>query len=178
MWLSLLRGINVGGHKKIKMAELKALYTALGFTEVHAYIQSGNLIFSAREREPGEIISQIQNAIVQNYAFEVNVLLRQASDLHALCQDKPRQFDDLKSIYVCFLSQAFHADDLLALQSFCTQGELIQTHGQELYLYYPKGYGKSKLNNSTIERCLNTVATTRNWNTILHLKALFLERFK
>jgi len=174
MWLALLRGINVGGHKKIKMAELKALFVSLGFTDVVSYIQSGNLIFNAPELRAPEIIERITTAIEQTYAFHVPVILRQIEDLQVLIEQRPLHFEGLKSVYVCFFSEAPQAELLEGLKPFCTRSEQfqLQLQGKALYLDYPQGCGQSKLNNNLIERKLNCVATTRNWNTVLKLSTL------
>jgi len=172
MWLSLLRGINVGRHKKIKMAELRELYQSMGLTNVQSYIQSGNVVFCAPEQNAQELSSLIQTAIYKKYGFEVSVLMRQETDLLALAEHKPSHFDVAKAIYICFSSQDFSTIDLDCLKPYCKNGECYEPQGKQLYLYYPNGYGKSKLNNNLIESKIKCIATTRNWNSLLRLKSL------
>ncbi len=81
-YISILRGINVSGQKKIKMADLQSLYEQLGFQGVVTYIQSGNVIFSADNNDEAALKTTIENAITKHYAFQVLIEIRTPNDVN------------------------------------------------------------------------------------------------
>jgi uncharacterized protein (DUF1697 family) len=175
-FVSLLRGINVGGNKKIQMAELKSLYESLGFGQVKTFLQSGNVTFHTQQDDTEQITSDIESAIVQQFGFESKILLRTSAQLQAIYDNHPFTDDQLANpnkILVTFLKHAPDSLTLKAFQQAHTGTEIIHSNGLELYLYYPDGMGTSTLTNNLIERKLNLIATGRNWNTLNKLWASF-----
>ena len=81
VFISLLRGINVGGHKRIAMTDLVQLCTSLGFDNVRTYLQSGNVLFGSPERDPGRLSAMISENISAKFGFSVNVILRTSDEL-------------------------------------------------------------------------------------------------
>src|SRR5437867_12319349 len=79
--ISMLRGVNVGGHNLIKMDALRALYESLGLQDPQTYVQSGNVIFRTKERDPSRLARQIENEIERGFGFRPGVILRTPSDL-------------------------------------------------------------------------------------------------
>src|SRR6187399_408069 len=86
-YIALLRGINVSGHKKIKMPDLKAMFEALGFTNVHTYIQSGNVVFESKSATGLE--SKISAKILEQFGFEVSVICRTAKEMEQVITRNP-----------------------------------------------------------------------------------------
>lgn len=173
--ISLLRGINVGGNKKIKMAELRALYEALGFTNVRTLLQSGNVVFESENANPEQVAGQIEAAVVERFGFESKVIIRTRDQLQAVIADHPFSADQLAEpgkLLIAFLKSEPDAQQLEALREAHTGSEIIHHRGSELYIYYPDSMGRSKLDNSFIERRLKTISTGRNWNTVNKLLAL------
>jgi uncharacterized protein (DUF1697 family) len=169
VFISLLRGINVGGNKKIRMAELTALYQSLGFTTVQTLLQSGNVIFSSTLTDPASITAQLEAAIIERFGFESKIILRSHDQLRAIIQHHPCSADQLAEparILVTFLQREPDPQAVEALRQAHQGSEIIHHQGQELYLYYPDGMGRSKLDNSFIERKLKVISTGRNWNTV------------
>jgi len=171
----MLRGVNVGGHNKIKMDALRALYQSLKFTGCQTHIQSGNVIFKTKERNLAKLASQIQTAIEHSFGFRPDVILRTSDELRDVIARNPfakhRGIDPGKLI-VTFLAGAPTAqarDNLLKLK---TDPEELRIDGSELYTYYPNGMGRSKLAWSLIERTLKVSGTGRNWNSVTKMLAI------
>lgn len=174
-YISILRGINVSGQKKILMADLKALYETQGFGHVITYIQSGNVIFDS-DAEAGEVKAEIEQAIKTQYGFEVPVDVRTEADYQAIIDNCPfgevNVEQDGTKILVTFLSGVPNAEKLEQAQKFATQSETMILNGTTLYLHCPNGYGKTKLSNAFLEKKLGLSATTRNWKSVLKLREL------
>jgi uncharacterized protein (DUF1697 family) len=174
-FVSLLRGINVGGHHKIRMDELKELYESLGFKDVVPYIQSGNVVFISDEADPAQLRKQIEEGLEEKFGFHVEVIVRTSAELREIIDNTPfqgQQSKESKWVVVMFLA---------ARPDEAAQEDLLKTYvgpeelfiiGKEVYIYYTQGIGRSKLSHSLIEKKLKTLGTARNWNTILQLQKL------
>lgn len=167
--VSLLRGINVSGQKKVPMKELKTLYEELGFTDVSTYIQSGNVIFGTTEKALDKLPQKVEQKIKAHFGFDVSVIHRTPEQLKAVLQNNP--FLDEKDLqenklYVAFMAGTPEAAHVEKAQAYQTEADRFAVIGQETYLYLPDGYGNSKLHNNFFESKLKTVATTRNWRTV------------
>ena len=176
--ISFLRGINVGGHKKIKMADLRHVYKSLGLRDVRSVMQSGNVVFRTDERDLTRLRKRIEAGIQDSFGFEVRVILRGAEDYRDLIARHP--FDDEQlsqggKISVVFLDSEPSDLALADLIDSNPGAEIIHAQATELYIYYADGKAGSKLDNSRIERRLNTIASARNWNTCLRLLKLLDE---
>ena len=177
-YISVLRGINVGGHKKIKMADLKALYIKLGFNNVVTYIQSGNVIFESTETDASVLIQTIENRILKQYGFEVPVIIRTADDWETITKNYPFEInalENLTTISVTLLSTQPTGSAYLTLISYLKAPDLLVLNNKNIYLYTPNGYGKTKFSNNFIEKNLAVKATTRNWKSVLKINTLLRE---
>ena len=170
--ISLLRGINVGGNKKIRMADLKALYESLGFSHVSTYVQSGNLIFDADSTDAPALIARIEAAIAERFGFDVTVLLRTADDLRRILDGNPFPGLEPTKLHVLFLSAAPDFGRAEALTVPTGDGEEWVLAGQEIYLHYPNGSGRSKMTGAFFERRLGVAGSARNWNSVNALHEL------
>ena len=172
-YISLLRGINVSGQKKIKMVDLRALYEGLGFSDVVSYIQSGNVIFSSKMKDRKKLIEMIEEAILDAYGFEVPVLIRSHEEISSIldaCPFPPGNIqEDGTKVLVSLLSSQVQGDDPGGIQRYVGDNERLELAGTEVYLYCGNGYGRSKLSNNLIEEKLRVRATTRNWKTMIKL---------
>jgi len=171
-YIALLRGINVSGQKKIKMAELRALLAGLGFERVQTYIQSGNIVLEAPARPAAELSAEIAGKIKAVYGFEVPVLALEAEELRAAAAANPfseAAAADPRGVLLTFLAQSPDPERVEALrkQDFSPERFLLQ--GRCVYLHCPNGYGRARLNNNFLERQLQSPATTRNWKTVEEL---------
>lgn len=172
-FISLFRGINVGGNRVVKMTDLKALHEALGFEHVVTYIQSGNVVFTSDEADEMQLQRDIEQAFEEKFGFHAHVLIRSSSDLQAIIAKNPFQDQESKEtkwIAVTFLATAPDNAAQEALLSAYHGPEEIFILGKEAYIYYPEGIGRSKLTHTLLEKKLKTNGTARNWNTVLKLR--------
>lgn len=168
-FIALLRGINVGGHKKIKMAELRALCERLGFGNVRSYIQSGNLLLDSEEADTTMLEQRLKQGIAEEFGFDVPVLLLTRARLERTASSNPfvnERNEDIKALYVAFLQEEPGEEEVSALELPKGCSDEMVMSGTEVYLFYPHGAGRSKLTNNTLEKKLKVAATTRNWKTV------------
>ncbi|MBL0157035.1 MAG: DUF1697 domain-containing protein [Bryobacterales bacterium] len=169
MVILLLRGINVGGHHKIKMEALRALCESLGMTEVRTYIQSGNVVGKAGKQAPGALSRQLEDAIEKQEGFRPGVVARTAAELRAVMEQNP--FTGRSDVLPNRLAVVFLAADpgdaaRAEIRAMDLQPEELVIEGREMYIHFPNGMGNSKLPMPKIERILKTQGTARNWNTV------------
>ena len=178
--ISLLRGINVGGRKKIKMADLRALYASLGFRNVRSLLQTGNVIFQTDETDLARVKERLETGIDAAFGFEVKVIMRSPAAFKTIFKRHlftDEQLDEPRKIAVVFLPDAPSLEAVEDLRRSNSGREFIQADGSELFVFYTDGQARSKLDNSRIERALGLHSTARNWNTCNRLLKL-LEEFE
>lgn len=166
IFLSILRGINVSGHKQIKMADLKVLYESLGFKNVTTYIQSGNVIFENINAK--DLSKQIEKSIFEKYNFHVPVIIRSIEEMGKTLHDNPflkEKNVELDKLHVTYLENEPLAESLDKMKEINYAPDRFYIAGKEVYVYCPGGYGNTKLSNTFFENKLKVKATTRNWKT-------------
>ena len=173
-YVALLRGINVGGHTKVRMDDLRSLFAALGHADATTYIQSGNVIFSSPIDESSRLTREIEKRIADDLGVTVTVLLRTRDDLDQVVASSPfagRDLDPAK-LHVTFLAAAPDRERVARFDVPAGEPDEYSIVGREVYLYCPNGYGRTRLNNAYIERRLGVAATTRNWRVVSKLRDL------
>ena len=173
--MSLFRGINVGGNRIVPMSELKSLHQALGLKDVVTYIQSGNVVFSSDATNPAQLARQIEESFAQKFGFHSQVMVRTSAELEEIIASNPFQNQPEKEpkwVAVLFLATRPESAALEDLQKTYSGPEEIYLIGQELFVYYPDGIGRSKLTLPLIEKKLKSAGTGRNWNTVLRLQQM------
>ena len=168
-WISMLRGINVSGQKKIKMADLRAMFEAAGYSNVRSYVQSGNVVFGTDEKDANVLADAIEAAITETFGFDVSVFLRDSEDFRRIIDDNPyllRGNADPQRLYVTFLRTTPSTERVDNTDLPAGSADEFIVAGDAVYLHCPGGYGTSKLSNTFFERKLGMPATTRNWNTV------------
>ena len=174
-YIAMLRGINVSGHKIIKMEALRASFGALRLSNIQTYVQSGNVVFGAGNGSVAALSKKIEQRILRDFGFSVPVFLRTAKELEEIIERNPFLTDtaiDHSKLHITFLSEAAPKTALEELQPLAEKPEQFRVMGREIYLYCPDGYGRTKLSNTAIERKLSVGATTRNWKTVNTLLAM------
>jgi uncharacterized protein (DUF1697 family) len=167
--VSLLRGVNVGGHHKVAMEELRKLYESLGLRDAQTYVQSGNVVFRTDARDFTRLSKRIADAIEQEFAFRPGVILRTAAGLRDVIAANPfasRRDLDPRKLLVQFLASEPPADARERILRIESEPEELRMAGRELYIYYPNGMARPKVAWTLIERILQTPCTGRNWNTV------------
>ena len=175
-FISLLRGINVSGQKKILMMDLKALYENLKFTDVTTFIQSGNVIFKNNEKLSDiEFAKKIEEAIYKHFDFQVPVIVRSKDEMKEIISTNPflkEENIDEKKLHVTFLSEIPSEENAMSIQSMDFSPDRFIIRNKDIYLSIPASYGETKISNAFFEKKLKVKATTRNWNTVKKLSAM------
>jgi uncharacterized protein (DUF1697 family) len=172
---ALLRAVNLPGHNKVGMAELRKLLTDLGFEDVQSLLQSGNLAFRSESRTSAQLEGLLEAEAKKRLGFTTDFFVRTASEWRTVVAGNPFPEEaerDPGHLIVMFLKQAPDAKDVAALQQAITGREVVRAKGRHAYIVYPDGVGRSRLTNVIIEKKLGTRSTGRNWNTVLKLGAL------
>ena len=173
--ISMLRGVNLGPHNRIKMDALRALYASLKLEDPRTYVQSGNVIFRTRETNSAALAKKIQAAIERKFGFQPSVILRTTDELREAIAATPfsssRKLEPGK-ILITFLSGEPGPEAQTALAAWKSYPEEVHLLGRELYIYFPNGAGKSKLPWSSVEKLMKVTGTARNWNSVLNMLAI------
>jgi uncharacterized protein (DUF1697 family) len=168
-FVSLLRGINVGGQKKIPMETLRRVYETLGYARVRTYVQSGNVVFDSAGCATSELVKGIEEQIEKTCGFTVPVFIRQTLELHDILTGNPYLINgsvDPAALHVTFLYQPPCKNEWESLRPPSDIADEFSLGESVIYLHCPNGYGKTKLSNNFFERKLGVLVTTRNWNTV------------
>jgi uncharacterized protein (DUF1697 family) len=168
-YVAMLRGINVGSGKIVKMERLRASFEALGFDRVRTYVQSGNVFFESEQKSAAVLSKRVEEKIQRDFGFAVPVLLKTSKEMEQTVSDNPLVKEkgiDHSKLHVTFLSDPPPKTAVKALEPLATGRERFRILNREIYLYCPDGYGRTKLSNNAIEKKFSVVATTRNWRTV------------
>ncbi|WP_327720081.1 DUF1697 domain-containing protein [Streptomyces sp. NBC_00490] len=172
-YAALLRGINVGGARKVPMAELRTLMEGLGHTGVRSHLQSGQAVFTAGHGDEESLAAELTAAIEKHFGFPVDVIVRDHAYLAAIADACPFPAAELeaKQLHVTYFSQPVDADRFAAIDQPAFLPEEFRLGDRALYLYAPNGLGRSKLAEQLARPRVNKglIATTRNWNTVVKL---------
>ncbi|WP_298754638.1 DUF1697 domain-containing protein [uncultured Psychroserpens sp.] len=178
IYVILLRGINVGGHKKVPMAELRELLSKQGFVDVKTYIQSGNIILKSSEKDHEKVEQIVQQAILDHFGFEVPVMARTRNEIEQIFDACPFSEAKKENSYFTILSRIPKKELVDEVMQITYDNEEFQIIKDCLYFYSSVGYGKSKFNMNMFEKKLNVRATSRNYRTMVKLLAMSLENEK
>lgn len=168
VYIALLRGINVSGAKKIKMADLRAALAELAYKNLKTYIQSGNIVFAANEKTPEDLETEIKQKIQDQFGYDVPVKVLTLEALKVAVAENPFLQEgepDPRQLYVTFIKGAIREGGIEALKGHIKEPEDFRLIGDRIYLYLPLGAARTKLDNNSIEAKLKVQATTRNWRT-------------
>lgn len=170
----LLRGINVGGNNRLPMADLRALLTDLGCTEVATYLQSGNAVVSAPAAGPAALAADLERALDVSAGLSIRVLVRSRDELAGLVAGNPMPAAaaDGSRYFVTFLDGPVEPDRLTGVDPQRYAPDRFAVAGREIYLWCPAGLSDSELPKVFSDRRLGVTTTTRNWNTVTRLLAM------
>jgi uncharacterized protein (DUF1697 family) len=174
-YIAFLRGINVGGHNKIAMADLRDLVGSLGFTGAKTLLQSGNLVFTGPRKSDKELESLLERETAKRLGVTADYIIRSTAELEAVVAENPfpkEAQNDPSHLVVMFLKSTVTAKDVKALGELIKGPEVVRGEGRYFYIVYPAGIGTSKFTAALIEKKLGTRGTARNWNTVGKLLAL------
>ncbi|MBS1854443.1 MAG: DUF1697 domain-containing protein [Acidobacteria bacterium] len=177
--ISLLRGVNMGPHHRIRMEALREVYGSLGFAGARTLLASGNVLFHVGAREKARAGARIKDAIDAAFGFRVAVMLRTAAEMRAVVAASPfaaRPGIDPAKLAVTFLAAAPDPAARARLAAIAGVPEEVHAGERELYVYYPNGFSQAQLADKMLRQALGGMVTTsRNWNTVEKLVALAAE---
>ncbi|MDZ7693946.1 MAG: DUF1697 domain-containing protein [Balneolaceae bacterium] len=169
-YIALLRGINVGGYRKIKMDELRTIFESMNFKKVSTYIQSGNVVFDASPVKTKQLADQISNQIQTSFGHDVPVIIRTAEELKSVLEDLPFQEKSGWKVYFSFLPEHPSKNDLKKLTEHSGDIEHFKVADRTIYSLVDKTSDrKPNFSNGFIEKLVKMPCTTRNLRTVQEL---------
>lgn len=174
-YVALLRGINVGGNKKIKMAELREQLADLGLTDVKTLLQSGNVVFRSEETSGSRLEKLLTEETEKRLGVRCDYYVRNAKEWEAIVAANPfpaMAKEDPSHLLVVVTAAEPVAKDVEAVQAAIKGPEVIGIGPQCLYITFPDGIGTSKIDRVPGYNKLQAKGTGRNWNTVLKIGEL------
>jgi uncharacterized protein (DUF1697 family) len=175
VYIALLRGINVGGNRKVAMSDLREIVAGLGFEDVCTYLQTGNVVFRGKSVKATRLEQLLESEADKRLGLQTTFFVRTGEEWKATVEHNafPKQAkNDPGHLVVQFLKNVPSPGAVKALQTASKGPEGIRAKGNRLYIVYPEGIGRSRLTAALMESKLSTVCTGRNWNTVLNLGAM------
>jgi uncharacterized protein (DUF1697 family) len=172
--VSLLRGVNVGGHQ-VKMEALRALYESLGLRRVQTFIQSGNVVFTTQAKDRERLARRLEEAIEKAFGFSCGVVLRSTGEMRDALARNPfagRTNIDPAKLLVTFLAADPDPEGCARVRALNIQPEELHIDGREVYIYFPNGMARPKVSWHLIGKSLKTTGTGRNLTTVRKLIAM------
>jgi uncharacterized protein (DUF1697 family) len=174
-YVALLRAVNLAGKNSVAMADLRAWMEDLGFSNPRTLLQSGNVIFDAREQAATKLEARLEAEAKKRFKFDITFVARTGDEIAQVLARNPFKKEaaaDPGHLLVVFMKDAVVAKNVKALQDAIVGREVLHGDGRHLYVVYPDGVGRSKLTAALIERKLGIAGTARNWNTVRKLQEL------
>ena len=172
-YAAFLRGINVGGHAVIKMADLKRTFESCGLQNVQTYIQSGNVIFESEKEDADSLEKQIESQLEKEAGYRIQIFVRTMREVQSIGKKSPFRALGDETVHVAFLNKKPAKKEQQALLSFKSEADDFAFKGREVY-NLRRGREKSIFSNNFVEKILKMRATTRNLTTV----GKIVERFK
>ncbi|WP_299128115.1 DUF1697 domain-containing protein [uncultured Winogradskyella sp.] len=170
--IALLRGVNVGGHKKMPMADLRELLAKSGLKNVKTYMQTGNIFFQSSLEDNNALESKIRILIADHFGFKVSVIVRTKAQIQTIFNNCPFPEEKKLKSYFAMLSQVPDAELLAEAKEKTYENEEYSIINDAIYFYCAKGYGNAKFSLNYFEKKLKVKATARNYKTMLKLLSL------
>ena len=164
--VSMLRGVNLGSSRRIKMEDLRAVYETLGLRDVRTYVQSGNVVFRSPRPVPP---ARVEAAIEKRFGFQSDVIHRTPDELRAIIARNPFPGVEGSKLAVWFLGADPGEEAREKVRALDTPPEKLHVEACELYIYFPDGMARPTLNLGKVGRALGVTSTARNWNTVTKL---------
>jgi len=170
-YVALLRSVNVAGHGRMAMHDLRSSFESLEYTGVATYIQTGNVLFSAGSKSETGIASAIEQRLAEDFGDSPAIIVRSVPELLRIGTSSPyaKAGADPARHHVTFLAGAPAEAALAALTLPPSGRDELVVEGREVYVHTPDGYAETKFTGTFLERRLGVVSTTRNWNTVTKL---------
>jgi uncharacterized protein (DUF1697 family) len=174
-YVALLRAVNLAGHNRVAMGDLRNLCTGLGLLDSRTLLQSGNIVFGSDLRDSAELERTLEVELARRLKIETEFMVRSSGEWKKIVSGNPFPTEaerDPGHLLLMVLKAPVSAQAVKELQAAISGREVVRGAGREVCIVYPDGVGRSGLTISMIEKRLGTRATGRNWNTVLKLDAL------
>ncbi|MBP9718223.1 DUF1697 domain-containing protein [Candidatus Gracilibacteria bacterium] len=175
-YVALLRGINVGGNKKVPMADLKKCLEKLDFKNIKTLLNSGNVVFEGAKSDEKKLIKKLEAALEEKFNFTVPVILRTAEEIEKLIKTDPFQnihVDKNTRLYITFLAEKSTSAMGIPYESSKKEFRILEKTNRELFsILQLSPSTKTTELMSIIEKEFGKNVTTRNWNTVLKIAEL------
>lgn len=170
-YVALLRGINVGGNKKIAMADLRAMLSDLGYGDVATLLQSGNAVFSSSGKKPALLVSEIESAIGTTFGMSVRCLIRTGDELRDVIDGNPllAPTHEGSKMMAHFLAESPDPERLAGNNPIALDPENVALGDRVIYQWCPDGLLAAPPVGAFVDRYLKVTVTARNWNTVTKL---------
>ncbi len=167
-YIAFLRGINVGGHNKIKMETLREVFAALGFQNVKTYINSGNVIFETAKTDDNKLADKIEKAIQTEFSLDIKVMVRSIDEIRDIIKNNPfaGRFENDKDLHILFLDEELTAEKRELLLEQSNENEMFAVRNREIFCLLRVSVLDSLLGKDYIGKKLKVSATARNWRTV------------
>lgn len=172
-FVALLRGINVGGNHTLPMDDLRTHFEEAGANEVQTYIQSGNVVFEAAASKGAKLAQSVAQSIEISTGFSVPIVVRTAEAWTALIEGNPFAAEaakDPKRVHAMLFDRTTNKATRSKFDPDCRLGERWEIAKDVLYVDYPNGSARSKVDVSIVDRVLSVTTTARNWRTVVALQ--------
>lgn len=176
-YIALLRGVNLGGHKMIAMADLRDMLIALGFEDAKTLLQSGNAVFRCAAKPSAKLEALLEVETKKRLGLTCDYHVRTAAELQAAIDANPLKAEakkDPSHLLVSFFKTPLDKATVKAAQAAIDGPEIVRCDGRHLYMFYPDGIGNSKAG-AVVGKALGVNGTARNWNTVIKLHRLATE---
>ena len=170
--VSMLRGINLASHKRVKMDTLRGVYESLGLRNPQSYIQSGNVVFTSEEQDLAGLTKRIEQRVHREFGFHADVILRTVTELREVIARNPfakRRDIEPSRLLVVFLANDPGKEARDKILDIKADPEELRMTERDLYIYFPNGMARPKLSIPLIDKTLKTSGTGRNWNSVVKL---------
>ena len=179
-YIGFLRGINVGGHKLIKMDDLREIFLSMGLSNVWTYIQSGNVVFTCEDSlTVSGAVKKIEKSVLEKFGYNVSVMIRTVADLKNIILLNPfvqeENFDPSKMVAILLYERSTETQ-IQKMKGIDYPPDKFQIIDREVFVYCPNGFGRSKLYTNFSEKKMGVVGTARNWKTITTLLGIAEKR--
>ena len=174
-FVALLRGINVGGHHKVPMADLRALLEKLKFKDAKTYIQSGNVVFKYEDAPTTDLANRISEVIEAHFGFTVKVFVLSILEFEALFLGSPFSDLVLQKSYFMILDKELKSESIETFSKLSNNEEHFEIKTNCIYFYAKNGYGIAKFTSNFFEKKLKVNITTRNYKTMLKIVSMAKE---
>ena len=169
VWVSLLRGVNLGARNKVNMPKLRVALEDAGFEAVRTYVQSGNVVTKSRHRSPEKVGERVRSVVADTFGLDVPVVVRSPAELRALVDWNPFPDDAAArptAVHLIHLAEEPRADRVDAVTATDYSPDELAVRGREVALCYAETMHRSRLQHGAVLKKLGVDGTARNWRTL------------